>query len=109
MTKISVIIPALNEATVIEQTLAHLSLIQGLELIVVDGGKAQINTALKFQERVGLRIPVVSVVKNERHKPKGILGNPKMAQNFEKEILLVNSEAHRFSIAYHRLDKRLMN
>ena len=79
------------------------------KLIVVDGGKAQINTALKFQERVGLRIPVVSVVKNERHKPKGILGNPKMAQNFEKEILLVNSEAHRFSIAYHRLDKRLMN
>jgi len=46
MTKISVIIPALNEATVIEQTLAHLSLIQGLELIVVDGGSTDETIAL---------------------------------------------------------------
>lgn len=46
MTKISVIIPALNEATVIEQTLVHLSLIQGLELIVVDGGSTDETIAL---------------------------------------------------------------
>src|SRR3990172_7199923 len=38
------------------------------KLIVIDGGKAQINTALKFQKKVGLKIPVVSVVKDERHR-----------------------------------------
>lgn len=72
------------------------------KLIVVDGGKAQINTALKFQARVGLAIPVVSVVKDERHRPKGILGNKAAALKREKEILLANSEAHRFAISYFR-------
>lgn len=46
MAKISVIIPTLNEATVIERTLTHLSLIQGLELIVVDGGSTDGTAAL---------------------------------------------------------------
>ena len=72
------------------------------KLIVLDGGKAQINTALRFQARVGLAIPVVSVVKDERHRPKGILGNKTMAEKYEKNILLANSEAHRFAIIYHR-------
>jgi excinuclease UvrABC nuclease subunit len=77
-------------------------------LIVVDGGKAQINTVLKFQERVGLKIPVVSVVKNERHQPKGILGDKALTSKHEREILLINSEAHRFAISYFRFDKRLL-
>src|SRR3989344_6455941 len=72
------------------------------KLIVLDGGKAQINTAVRFQARVGLAIPVVSVVKDERHRPKGILGNKTMAEKYEKNILLANSEAHRFAIIYHR-------
>jgi excinuclease UvrABC nuclease subunit len=78
------------------------------KLIVVDGGKAQINTALKFQERVGLKIPVVSVVKNEKHQPKGILGDKAIASKHEREILLINNEAHRFAISYFRFDKRLL-
>lgn len=76
------------------------------KLIVVDGGKAQINTALKFQERVGLAIPVISVVKDEKHRPKGILGNKRMAEMYEKQALLANSEAHRFSISYFRSNQR---
>lgn len=71
-------------------------------MIVLDGGVAQMNTALKFQERVGLKIPVVAVIKDERHKAKKILGDAKLVRQYEKEILLANSEAHRFAIGYHR-------
>ena len=71
-------------------------------LIVVDGGVAQMNVATKFQERVGLKIPVVAVTKDERHKAKKILGDQKLIRQYEKEILLANSEAHRFAIGYHR-------
>jgi excinuclease ABC subunit C len=71
-------------------------------LIVVDGGKAQLNAAKKFEDRVGLKIPVMAVVKDERHRPKGILGDQKIARKYEREILLANNEAHRFAIKYHR-------
>jgi excinuclease UvrABC nuclease subunit len=46
-------------------------------------------------------IPVVSVVKDERHKPKEILGDKKFLK-YEKEILLSNAEAHRYGIAFHK-------
>ncbi|MEK7227419.1 MAG: hypothetical protein AAB641_00830 [Patescibacteria group bacterium] len=74
-------------------------------LIVVDGGKGQINAARKVLEESGLEmIDVVSVVKDDRHRPKEIIPkssilNPKS----ERAILLANSEAHRFAINYHRL------
>lgn len=72
-------------------------------LIVVDGGKAQINTAERFLDEIGARIPVVSVVKDEKHKPREILGDEKSRYTYEKDILLINSEAHRFAINYHKL------
>lgn len=71
-------------------------------LIVVDGAKPQINIAESTLGRYGARIPVVSVVKDEFHRPRGILGDAKMGQKYEKEILLANSEAHRFAIGFHR-------
>jgi excinuclease ABC subunit C len=71
-------------------------------LIVVDGGKAQINTAKKVLAKMNLNISVVSVLKDERHKPKDILGDKKLGLKYEREILLANSEAHRFAIAYHK-------
>ena len=75
------------------------------KLIVIDGGKAQLNTALNFQKKVGLAIPTVSVVKDEHHRPKQILGkNPLPA--LQRLILLANSEAHRFAIAYFRAKSR---
>ena len=76
------------------------------KLIVIDGGKAQLNTALNFQKKVGLAIPTVSVVKDDRHKPKGFLGNKTMIQKYDRAILLANSEAHRFAIAYFRAKSR---
>lgn len=72
------------------------------KLIVVDGGAHQRNAALKVLKEVGVHIPVVSVVKDEKHRPREILGDKKFRINYEKEILLANSEAHRFAIAFHR-------
>lgn len=71
-------------------------------LIIVDGGVAQINAAKKVIKKLGLNIDILSVLKDERHKPKDILGSKVLAQKYEKEILLANSEAHRFTITYHK-------
>jgi len=49
-----------------------------------------------------LPIPVVAIVKDEHHRPKGTLGDKKLIRAYEKDILLANSEAHRFAISYHR-------
>lgn len=68
-------------------------------LIVVDGGKAQISAASKILKDFGYAIPVVSVVKDERHKPREVLGT---SRGNEKDILLANAEAHRFAVKYHR-------
>lgn len=73
------------------------------KLIVVDGGKAQVNTAERALKEWGIIIPVVGVVKDEHHKPKGFLGDKDIILNRDRHILLANSEAHRFAIEYHRL------
>lgn len=71
------------------------------DLVVVDGGIAQKNTVSKILKENKLNIPVVSVVKDERHKPKEILGDKKWLK-YEKEILLSNAEAHRYAISFHK-------
>lgn len=72
------------------------------KLIVVDGGKAQVNTAERALKEWGIGIPVVGVVKDEHHKPKGFLGDKTVIQSRDRAILLANSEAHRFAIGFHR-------
>ncbi len=71
-------------------------------MIVVDGSVAQKRTAEKVLNEIGAVIPVVAVVKDERHKPKAILGGKDYIKGREDSIILVNSEAHRFSIKYHK-------
>jgi excinuclease ABC subunit C len=71
-------------------------------LIAVDGGRAQINAAEAVLKERGLTIPVVSVVKDERHRPREILQLTEKQALHAKSILLANSEAHRFAITYHR-------
>ncbi len=73
------------------------------DLIVIDGGIAHKQTAEKVLAHLGLLIPIVSVVKDERHKPKDILGASLHVDNHKKEILLANAEAHRFAIGYHKV------
>ncbi len=72
------------------------------DLVVMDGGGAQFRVAHQVLKRYQLKIPVVSVVKDERHKPKDILGEKEIIEKSKREIILANSEAHRFSIVLHR-------
>lgn len=72
------------------------------QCIVVDGGVAQKNRAEKVLRENGVHIPVVAVVKDEHHRPKRILGASGLAVTHERDIILANAEAHRFSIGYHR-------
>jgi excinuclease ABC subunit C len=72
------------------------------DLIVFDGGIAHKQTGEKVLAHLGLLIPCVSVVKDEHHKPKDILGDKVHVDYHKKEILLANSEAHRFAIGYHK-------
>lgn len=72
------------------------------DLIVVDGALPQKSRIEKVLREIGLRIPVVAVVKNEKHKPKGILGLKKFTEQYKDEIILANSEAHRFAVTFHR-------
>lgn len=69
------------------------------DLVVVDGGAAQKNAAEKTLTGLGIAIPVAAVVKDERHKPKGILGE---LRGKKGAILLANSESHRFALSFHR-------
>lgn len=70
-------------------------------LIVVDGGKGQLNATKEVLKKTGLNIDVVSVVKDEKHKARGILGDGQ-SRALTRVIFLANSEAHRFAIAFHR-------
>lgn len=72
------------------------------KLIVIDGGKTHLNIAKKLLVKVGIDADVVSVVKDERHRPREILGGTALGVTHESSILLANSEAHRFSISRHR-------
>lgn len=71
-------------------------------VIVVDGGKAQQNAAQHVLEGFGYAIPVVAVTKNERHQPKKILGPQEYVSQYERDIVIANSEAHRFALSFHR-------
>ena len=71
-------------------------------LIVVDGSVAQRNAAHSVLKEYSLDIPVVSVVKDERHKARDIEGDTKIIAQWKRTILRANSEAHRFAITYHR-------
>lgn len=73
------------------------------DLVVIDGGIAHKQTAERTLASLGIHIPCVSVVKDERHKPKGILGDKVQVEEHRKEILLANAEAHRFAIGYHKI------
>ncbi|MEN9622159.1 MAG: hypothetical protein RLZZ67_593 [Candidatus Parcubacteria bacterium] len=79
------------------------------DLVVIDGGVGQLNTAQKVFAERGVTIPLVAVVKDERHKPSDILGDSTLTEKYKKSILLANHEAHRFSLSYHRKLRRMRN
>jgi excinuclease ABC subunit C len=76
------------------------------KLIVVDGLTAQLRAAERAMKSLDLSIPIVAVTKDERHRPERIQGDQALVERFSKDILLANSEAHRFAIGFHRKRQR---
>jgi excinuclease ABC subunit C len=72
------------------------------EMIVVDGAKLQYEVAERILREASLSIPVIGVVKDSRHQPERLIGPQSLIERFEKEALLVNAEAHRFALTFHR-------
>ncbi|GMQ57556.1 excinuclease ABC subunit UvrC [Vallitalea sediminicola] len=76
-------------------------------LILMDGGKGQVNIALKVLNEIGLSIPVCGMVKDDKHRTRGIFYN-NIEYNIDKDsegfklITRIQDEAHRFAIEYHR-------
>ncbi|MBO4800083.1 MAG: excinuclease ABC subunit UvrC [Lachnospiraceae bacterium] len=76
-------------------------------LIMMDGGKGQVNIALKVLEEMGLDIPVCGMVKDDNHNTRGLYYNNRelpIDRHSEcfKLITRIQDEAHRFAIEYHR-------
>lgn len=71
------------------------------DIFVADGGEPQ-RRALAALLPVHMQDKVVSVLKDERHNPKDVLGNQEYITEHKKAILLANAEAHRFAIEFHR-------
>lgn len=68
---------------------------------VIDGGKTHKKAAEELLKEVGIGIPVVAVVKDERHRPREVIGSQRAGIS-DADAVLANSEAHRFSLARHR-------
>ncbi|WP_349671551.1 excinuclease ABC subunit UvrC [Lacrimispora sp.] len=77
------------------------------DLIMMDGGKGQVNIALEVMEQLGLAIPVCGMVKDDNHRTRGLYYNnveipiDRHSEGF-KLITRIQDEAHRFAIEYHR-------
>lgn len=73
------------------------------QIVVVDGSTAQKNVAERVLKQFELVIPIVAVVKDQRHKPIRLVGQKRLIDTHKNGILLANAESHRFAIEYHRL------
>ena len=77
------------------------------DLVMMDGGRGQVNIALEVLEELGLDIPVCGMVKDDNHRTRGLYYNnveipiDKNSQGFQL-ITRIQDEAHRFAIEYHR-------
>ncbi|HEY5575894.1 MAG TPA: helix-hairpin-helix domain-containing protein, partial [Clostridiaceae bacterium] len=77
------------------------------DLIFMDGGKGQVNIALEVLKNLGIDIPVCGMVKDDRHKTRGLIYNNtelviKPGSEVMKLITRIQDEVHRFAITYHR-------
>ena len=86
------------------------------DLIIMDGGKGQVNIALEVLNELHLEIPVIGLVKDNYHRTRGIIYmNREYGIKDMKEAMLlltkIQDEVHRFAITYHRTlrDKRTLH
>ncbi len=77
------------------------------DIIMMDGGRGQVNICLQVLEELGLDIPVCGMVKDDNHRTRGLYFNnieipiDRHSEGF-KLITRIQEEAHRFAIEYHR-------
>ena len=77
------------------------------DLILMDGGRGQVNICLQVLEKLGISIPVCGMVKDDNHRTRGLYYNnvelpiDTRSEGF-KLITRIQDEAHRFAIEYHR-------
>lgn len=86
------------------------------DLILMDGGKGQVNVALEVLSCLNIDIPVCGMVKDDKHNTRGLIYNNNEAfinpsSNVMHLITRIQDEVHRFAITYHRSlrDKRVLH
>lgn len=86
------------------------------DLILMDGGKGQVNIALEVLRSFNIDIPVCGMVKDDKHNTRGLIYNNieveiKPTSNVMHLITRIQDEVHRFAITYHRTlrDKRVLH
>lgn len=77
------------------------------DLIMMDGGKGQVNAAKKILEKLNLNLEICGLVKDDFHRTRGIIYNNEefnvdLNSRAYKMIYKIQEEAHRFAINYHR-------
>ena len=77
------------------------------DLLLMDGGRGQVNIALEVLDTLGLKIPVCGMVKDDRHRTRGLyFNNEELPIDTKSEgfklITRIQDEAHRFAIEYHK-------
>ena len=77
------------------------------DVLMMDGGRGQVNIALSVLEELNIHIPVCGMVKDDNHRTRGLYYNnvelpiDSRSEGF-KLITRIQDEAHRFAIEYHR-------
>ena len=74
---------------------------------MMDGGRGQVNVALRVLDKLGISIPVCGMVKDDFHRTRGLYyNNVEVPIDIRSEgfrlITRIQDEAHRFAIEYHR-------
>ncbi len=77
------------------------------DLIMMDGGRGQVNIALKVMQQLNIEVPVCGMVKDDKHRTRGIyFHNVELPIDRDSEgfrlVTRIQDEAHRFAIEYHR-------
>lgn len=86
------------------------------DLILMDGGKGQVNVALEILDKYNINIPVCGMVKDDKHNTRGLIyNNTEMIISSNSDIMglitRIQDEVHRFAITYHRTlrDRRVLH
>lgn len=76
--------------------------------MIIDGGKSQVQAGLNALIKLGLKIPVIGLAKNDRHQTEKIIFSDFRSLNFEKKETMklfftnLQEEVHQYVISFHR-------